>query len=48
MWGNKVFLTGLFLALILPIISGDLFGLPVATLGAVVALLGIILIWLDK
>jgi len=48
MWGNKIFLTGFFFALILPILIGDFFGLPVAKLGAVVALFGIILIWLDK
>lgn len=46
--GNKIFLTGLFLALILPILGVGLFGLPVEKLGAVVALVGIILIWLDK
>lgn len=48
MWGNKIFLTGLFIALILPILGVSIFDLPVAKLGAVVALLGIVLIWLDK
>jgi len=46
--GTKIFFTGLFLALIFPILGVDLFGLPVEVLGAVVALLGIVLIWLDK
>ena len=46
--GNKIFLTGFFLALLFPILGVSLFGLPVEKLGAVVALLGIILIWLDK
>lgn len=48
MWGNKVFLTGFFIALLLPLLVAALFGLPVAKLGAVIAFLGIILIWLDK
>lgn len=46
--GTKIFFTGLFLALLFPILGIPLFGLPVEQLGAVVALLGIILIWLDK
>ena len=46
--GMKVFLTGLFLALILPLLIAGIFTLPVDKLGALIALIGIVLVWFDK
>jgi len=44
--GTKIFFLGLFLALILPLFST--FDLPLVLVGVVVALIGIILIFLDR
>lgn len=45
MYGNKLFLTGLFLLLA----AGRLFSLPaVEIVGAVFMLIGTVLIWIDR
>lgn len=48
MYGNKVFTVGLAVLLALPVLVGDVAGLPVAPLGALITIVGAILVVLDK
>ena len=48
MYGNKVFTVGLTVLLALPVLTGSIASLPVEALGAVITIVGAILIVLDK
>lgn len=48
MYGNKVFTVGLAVLLALPLLIGSIATLPVATLGALITVVGAILVVFDK
>ena len=46
--GIKIFYTGLTILLAVPVLTGSIAGLPVTALGALVTIVGVILIDLNK